>query len=383
MKLYEYQAKDLFRQAGLAVPRGQVVTSPQEAREAAAGLGGRVAVKVQVPIGGRGKAGGIKLASSPEEAERYAQQLLGMDIRGYRVQKLLIEEAVDIRSEYYLGITVDRAEQANVVIFSSQGGMDVEEIAEKHPDKIAKIWLDASIGLRDFHIRQLAAFTGMDQGFARRLAPVLRTVYRIFKERDASLVEINPLAAVGDEGQLMALDGKIEIDENALFRQTELSALKETEADHPLEVRAREMGLAYVKLDGQVGIIGNGAGLVMTTLDMIQRSGGRAANFLDIGGGAKAEVVRKALDIVLSDPDVKSVLINVFGGITRCDEVARGLIEVMQQVNVQVPVVVRLVGTREEEGRRLLAEANLGSARIVPAASFQEAAQRAVELARG
>src|SRR5690606_19040020 len=241
---------------------------------------------------------------------RYAQQLLGMDIRGYRVQKLLIEEAVDIRSEYYLGITVDRAEQANVIIFSGQGGMDVEEIAEKHPDKIAKIWLDASIGLRDFHIRQLAAFTGMDQAFARRLAPVLRTVHRIFQERDASLVEINPLAAVGDDGQLVALDGKIEIDENALFRQPELSALKETEAEHPLEVKAREMGLAYVKLDGQVGIIGNGAGLVMTTLDMIQRSGGRAANFLDIGGGAKAEVVRNALDIVLSDPDVKSVLIN-------------------------------------------------------------------------
>lgn len=383
MKLYEYQAKERFRQAGIETPRGEVASTPAEVRAAAERLGPRVAVKVQVPIGGRGKAGGIKLAQSPEEAETIGQQLIGMNVRGYVARQVLVEEAVDIQAEYYLGITVDRAEQANVVIFSSEGGMDVEEIAEEHPDKISKLWIDESIGLRDFHIRHLVAEAGLDQSMVPRLAPVLRRVYQIFKETDASLVEINPLAEVGPERRLVALDGKIEIDENALFRQKELAQLREAEGDHPLERKARELGLAYVKLDGEVGIIGNGAGLVMTTLDMIQRSGGRAANFLDIGGGARAEVVRNALDIVLADPDVRSVLINVFGGITRCDEVAKGLLEVLREVGVRVPLVVRLVGTREEEARRLLAEADLGGAQLVPAATFQEAAQRAVELARG
>lgn len=341
-----------------------------------------MAVKAQVPIGGRGKAGGIKLAQNPQEAESHADQLLGMDIRGFKVGKLLIEEAVDIRSEYYLSITVDRAEQAHIVIFSPEGGVDIEEVAATQPDKVAKLWIEPDLGLRDFHIRRLVASVGLDQSVARKVGPVLRKLWQTMKARDASLVEINPLAAVGPDERFVALDGKVEIDENALFRQPELAELKEAQEDHPLERRAREMGLAYVKLDGQVGIIGNGAGLVMTTLDMIQRNGGQPANFLDIGGGARSDVVRNALDIVLADDQVRSVLINVFGGITRCDEVAKGLLEVLREVDIKVPLVVRLVGTREEEARQLLAEADLGGAQIVPAATFQEAAQRAVELAR-
>lgn len=382
MKLYEYQAKALFREAGLTTPRGQVADTPAQARAAAEALGGKVAVKAQVQIGGRGKAGGIKVAQDPAQAEAYAEQILGMDIRGHRVKRVLVEEAADIRSEYYLGITVDRAEQANVLIFSSEGGVDIEEVAERDPSKVAKIWLDASIGLRDFHIRNLVAEAGLEGAMARKLTPVVRALYNLFLEKDASLVEVNPLAEVGPDLELVALDGKVEIDENALFRQPDMVALQEPEADHPLEVKARELGLAYVKLDGDVGIIGNGAGLVMTTLDMIQRSGGRAANFLDIGGGAQAEVVRNALNIVLADDDVRSILINVFGGITRCDEVARGLLGVLQEVGAKVPIVIRLAGTREEEARQLLAEADIGGARLVTAATFQEAAQKAVELAR-
>ena len=377
MKLIESQAKAIFAEAGIPVPVGRVATTPEEARSIAQEIGGRVVVKAQVPIGGRGKAGGIQLADDPEGAYRQAQRILGMDVRGYKVQRVLVEQAADIAQEFYLSITVDRDRQANVVILSAAGGMDIEEIAEKHPEKVAKLWLNAGLGLRDFHIRQLAAQAGVPAELLKQLAPIMRKVYEILKSRDATLVEINPLARLAD-GRLVALDGKMEIDDNALFRQQQLAALKEAEGDHPLELEARRRGLAYVKLDGNVGVIGNGAGLVMTTLDMIQRNGGKAANFLDIGGGAKAEVVRNALEVVLSDPDVKSVLINVFGGITRCDEVARGLLDVMRSMEVKVPVVVRLVGTREEEGRRLLEGTEL-----TPAATFQEAARKAVLAAQG
>ncbi|MFO7310760.1 MAG: ADP-forming succinate--CoA ligase subunit beta [Bacillota bacterium] len=377
MKLIESQAKAIFAEAGIPVPVGRVATTPEEARAIAQEIGGRVVVKAQVPIGGRGKAGGIQLADDPEGAFRQAQRILGMDVRGYKVARVLVEQAADIAQEFYLSITVDRDRQANVVILSAAGGMDIEEIAEKHPEKVAKLWLTAGLGLRDFHIRQLAVQAGVPAELLKQLAPIMRKVYEILKSYDATLVEINPLARLAD-GRLVALDGKMEIDDNALFRQQKLAALKEAEGDHPLELEARRRGLAYVKLDGNVGVIGNGAGLVMTTLDMIQRNGGKAANFLDIGGGAKAEVVRNALEVVLSDPDVKSVLINVFGGITRCDEVARGLLDVMRSMEVKVPVVVRLAGTREEEGRRLLEGTEL-----TPAATFQEAARKAVLAAQG
>lgn len=348
MKFLEYQAKEYFAKAGIPVPNGKVADTAEAVRAAAEELGGKVVVKAQVPIGGRGKAGGIAVVNGPEEAEREGKRILGMDVRGFPVHQVLVEEAADIAIEYYLGVTVDRAKQAVVLILSSAGGMDIEEIAVTHPDKVAKVWIDAGMGLRPFHIRRLLSNAKVPADVAKPMTRIVQSMYEILKANDASLVEINPCARLGD-GRVVALDGKMEIDENAYFRHPQLGDAAQGDGDHPLEREARAKGLAYVKLDGEVGIIGNGAGLVMTTLDMIQRSGGKPANFLDIGGGAKAEVVRNALNIVLSDPDVKSVLINVFGGITRGDEVARGLVSVFSEVDVKVPVVVRLAGTRDRK----------------------------------
>lgn len=378
MKLLEYQAKELFAAEGIPTLKGQVAETVDAVRAAAESLGGRVVVKAQVPIGGRGKAGGIAVVSGPDEAVKEGERILNMSIHGFPVHRVLVEQAADIEAEYYLGVTVDRASQAIVIILSAAGGVDIEEIAATQPEKIAKVTIDAGIGLRDFHIRQLMSQGGVPAERVRPMTQIIRTMYRIAKERDAQLVEINPCAALAD-GSIVALDGKVEIDENAHYRQTDLVGQQIPEAEHPLEREAAEKGLAYVKLDGYVGIIGNGAGLVMTTLDMIERSGGKPANFLDIGGGAKAEVVRNALNIVLADPDVKSVLINVFGGITRGDEVAKGLLAAFEEVDVRVPVVVRLAGTRAEEGRQLLA----GHDALTPAATFQEAAEKAVALAQG
>lgn len=378
MKLLEYQAKELFAAEGIPTLKGQVAETVDAVRTAAESLGGRVVVKAQVPIGGRGKAGGIAVVSGPDEAVKEGERILNMSIHGFPVHRVLVEQAADIEAEYYLGVTVDRASQAIVIILSAAGGVDIEEIAATQPEKIAKVTIDAGIGLRDFHIRQLMSQGGVPAERVRPMTQIIRTMYRIAKERDAQLVEINPCAALAD-GSIVALDGKVEIDENAHYRQTDLVGQQIPEAEHLLEREAAEKGLAYVKLDGYVGIIGNGAGLVMTTLDMIERSGGKPANFLDIGGGAKAEVVRNALNIVLADPDVKSVLINVFGGITRGDEVAKGLLAAFEEVDVRVPVVVRLAGTRAEEGRQLLA----GHDALTPAATFQEAAEKAVALAQG
>lgn len=375
MNLIESQAKALFAKAGIPVPEGKVASTPEEARAIAEELGGRVVVKAQVPIGGRGKAGGIQLADGPEEAFEQATRIIGMDIYGFKVERVLVEQAADIAQEFYLSITMDRDEQANVVIMSLEGGIDIEEVAEKTPEKVAKLWLDEGLGLKDFHIRQVAAQAGLPGDLLKQVAPILRTLHSIMRQYDATLVEINPLGLLSD-GRLVALDGKMDVDDNALFRQTELAEDRIEEGEHPLELEAARRGLAYVKLDGYVGVVGNGAGLVMTTLDMIKRSGGEAANFLDIGGGAQAEVVRNALEIVLSDPDVKSVLINVFGGITRGDEVARGLLEATSTLEINVPVVVRLVGTNAEEGRKLLEGSPL-----TPAATFEEVAQKAVAAA--
>lgn len=381
MRLYEYQAKALFRAAGIPVPEGRLVHTPEEARTAAAELGGRVAVKVQVPIGGRGKAGGVKLAASPAEAEAAARELLGKEIRGYPVDRLLVEQAVDIRQEFYLSLTLDRARQSYVLIASAEGGVDIEELAATRPERIGRAWIDPLVGLRAFHAADVASQAGIAPELLGAFQERVLQVGRIQAEQDALLVEINPLALLED-GRLIALDAKVETDDNAAFRHAEWGAGDTKGAEHPLERRAREEGLAYVKLSGNVGVIGNGAGLVMATLDMIQRQGGRPANFLDIGGGAKAEVVRRALRLVLDDPDVSAVLINVFGGITRCDEVARGLLEALEGVEVRVPLVVRLAGTREAEGRALLR----GTA-LEPAETFLDAArlavQRAAERERG
>lgn len=374
LKFLEYQAKEVFGAAGIPIPNGRVARSTDEARTVAESLGGAVVVKSQVPIGGRGKAGGIAVVKSVAEAEQEAKRILSMEIRGYPVHEVLIEEAADIKAEYYLGITVDRAKQAPVLIVSSAGGMDIEEVAEKHPDQVARVWIDPSIGLQSFQVREACFRARVAPEYMKALAALVQKVYQVFVENDAILVEINPLAVLGD-GRLVALDGKMETDANADFRHPNQGGVDE-QAEHELELKARDLGLAYVKLDGHVGIIGNGAGLVMTTLDMIQRNGGRAANFLDIGGGAKAEVVRNALSVVLADPDVKSVLINVFGGITRGDEVAKGLLAVTGEMDVKVPIVIRLAGTRAEEGRALLADSDLNTAE-----TFQEAARKAVELA--
>ena len=375
MKFLEYQAKEVFAAAGIPTPRGKVATTPEAARAIASELGGKVVVKAQVPIGGRGKAGGVAVVSDADQAEKEAARILSMKIRDYPVPAVLVEGAADIKAEFYLGITVDRAKQAPVLIISSAGGMDIEEVAETHPDKVAKVWLDPLIGLWPFQVREACYRAKVPADLIKPMSDLIEKVYAVFKEQDAILVEINPLALLGN-GELVALDGKMETDDNARFRHPDAKGVDE-QAEHPLEQRAKELGLSYVKLDGEVGIVGNGAGLVMTTLDMIQRNGGKAANFLDIGGGAKAEVVRNGLSLILSDSNVKSILINVFGGITRCDEVAKGLLSVIQEMEVKVPIVVRLAGTRAKEGRELLAGSNLHTAE-----SFQEAAKKAVELAR-
>ncbi|HEX6971357.1 MAG TPA: ADP-forming succinate--CoA ligase subunit beta [Limnochordia bacterium] len=381
MNLYEYQAKELFREAGVPLLRSAIADTPSAAAAAARQLGGRAVVKAQVPIGGRGKAGGIKVGSSPEEVEQLAAQILGMEIHGYPVRRLLIEEAADIAAEYYLSITVDRASAANVIIASAAGGVDIEEVAASRPEAIAKVPIDAGLGIKPFVARQAAVQAGLPPEAVTALQSLLPALYGILQRHDALLVEINPLARLAD-GRIIALDGKVQIDDNALFRQRDLVERFRPDGAapdvHPLEARARELGLAYVKLDGDVGIIGNGAGLVMATLDIVQREGGRPANFLDIGGGARAEVVRKALATVLSDPDVRSVLINVFGGITRGDEVARGLLAATEALELKVPVIVRLAGTRAAEGRALLAGSPL-----IPAETFAEAAKKAVAAARG
>lgn len=375
MKFLEYQAKRVFAEEGIPVPRGEVAQNPEEVKEAAERLGGKVVVKAQVPIGGRGKAGGIAVVDGADEAYNEAERIFSLHIQDYPVEQVLVEEAADIKSEFYLSVTVDRDEQKPVIILSAAGGMDIEEVAETDPDKVIKVWVEPSIGLRPFHVSEAIARVGVDKIQAKQLASFIQKVYAIFKREDAMLVEINPLAILGD-GSLKALDGKMETDDNAAYKHPDAEGVDE-QAEHPLEQEAKELGLAYVKLDGDVGIVGNGAGLVMTTLDMIKRSGGEAANFLDIGGGAQADVVEKALSHILSDPAVKSVLINIFGGITRCDEVAKGLLAATSNIDVNVPIVVRLAGTRAEEGRQVLEGSSL-----IPAASFQEAAEKAVELGR-
>ena len=377
MKLHEYQSKRVFASYGVPIPKGNVAGTPFEAREIAKELGGPVVIKSQVLVGGRGKAGGIKLAKNPDEAELLAQQILGMNIKGLVVEKVLVDQATDIKEEIYLAIVIDRARQKPVIIASSEGGVEIEIVAKTKPKAIIRLPVDPQIGLMDYQARDLAFDLGLRRAYINQFVKIIKGLYDVFINSDASLAEINPLVISADD-RLLAVDGKIVLDDNALFRHPELAQLRDGQEESPAEREARLAGLSYVKLDGEIGCMVNGAGLAMATMDIVKQYGGEPANFLDIGGGAKADKVAAALRIILTDPKVKAVLFNIFGGITRCDEVAKGILEALEQVRTTVPMVARLVGTNEAEGRHILAEANFPSA-----ASLGEAAQTAVALAKG
>jgi succinyl-CoA synthetase beta subunit len=376
VKLHEYQAKQLLARAGIPIPDGRLATTPEEAEAAARGIGGTVAVKAQVHAGGRGKAGGIKIAKTPNEARDHASAILHMNIKGLRVRKVYVERAAQIAKELYLGITLDRDRRRPVVMLSTVGGMDIEEVAATHPEAIARGWPDPLVGLLPFEARALCFAAGVPAEQRNAVADVAQRLYRVYATTDAMLVEINPLFIQSD-GSVIAGDAKLDIDDNALFRHPELRDWKEISPDEENEERARALGFSYVQLDGEVGIIGNGAGLVMGTLDAVRNAGGHAANFLDVGGGAKESVVRSALEIVLANPKVKSVLINIFGGITRGDEVAKGILAVLSTHPPRVPLVIRLSGTEAAAGRKLLEGAPL-----VSRATMDEAAAEAVRLAK-
>jgi succinyl-CoA synthetase beta subunit len=378
MDLLEYQGKQLFSKHGVPVPEGRPATSVPQAVDAADELGYPVVVKAQVLIGGRGKAGGIKLAKDRAEAEQHAQAILGMDIRGFTVHELYIEKASDIDEEYYAAIVFDRGAKAPMAMLSRMGGMDVEEIAERDPNAIVRIHIDPLIGFQDFHGRRLAFEAGIAEDVVRPVGALLAGLYETFIAEDAMLVEVNPLLVTGDR-QVVALDAKVTVDGNSLFRHPDVAEFRAEGNEDPQEKMAKERGLTFVKLDGNIGILGNGAGLVMSTLDVVAQAGGRPANFLDAGGGSKADAIVNAVEVILSNPNVTAVLFNIFGGITRCDEVARGLVTAFGQLKPQVPFVVRLDGTNDEEGRRILAEADLPNVHIEK--TMLGAAARVVELA--
>ncbi len=373
MKLLEYQAKEVLASLGISIPPGRVARTPDEAARACSELG-PVAVKAQVPVGGRGKAGGIKLARTPDEARAAAQQIIGMDIKGFKVPLVYCETALEIEREIYLGFTVDRDARANILMLSARGGMEIEQVAEEAPDAIARLYPNPWRGPLDFELNDLVYKAGLGE-LARPLGAVIKKLYRAIPELDAVTAEINPLV-INKAGEIIAGDAKLEIDDNAVWRHKELEQRYGSvlEGD-PYEVEAKKRGLTYVSLDGDIGIIGNGAGLCMSTLDLVQRAGGMAANFCDIGGGAKAEVVENALAVILMNPRVKGVLMNIFGGITRGDEVARGLVTARDNLKMKLPLVVRMSGTREEEGREILKQHG-----IEPGANAWEAAQKIVAL---
>lgn len=377
MKIHEYQAKQILARYNIPIPRGELAATPAEARSIAKSYGVPVVVKAQVLVGGRGKAGGVKLAATPDEAEVVAERILGMNIKGVTVRKVLVAEATDIAKEIYLGAVLDRTSQCVVVMASAEGGVEIEEVARTRPEKIVKVAADPFLGLADFQARQLAFGIGLPTNLVRDFVRIAKGLVQALMDTDASLAEINPLV-IAKDGTLKAIDAKIVLDDNGLFRHRDLEALRDLDEEDIYEREARMNELSYVKLDGEIGCMVNGAGLAMATMDMIKLYGSAPANFLDIGGGARAERVAAALRIILSDRHVKAVLINIFGGITRCDEVARGIVAALQQVKPNVPMVARLIGTNEEEGRRILDEANL-----LTATTLAEAAQKAVAAARG
>ncbi|HEX7255501.1 MAG TPA: ADP-forming succinate--CoA ligase subunit beta [Gaiellaceae bacterium] len=379
MDLYEYQGKELFRRFGIPVSEGRLATTPEEARMAAEELGVQVVVKAQVLTGGRGKAGGIKLADGPDEVEQHARAILGMDIRGHIVRKLWIEAASDIEREYYLSLTFDRGEKKALFMFTKEGGVDIEEVAANRPEALVKLEVDPLEGFQPYQARRLIYGAGIeDEREQKQIAKIAERLYAAFVESDAMLCEINPLIVTPD-GEVKALDSKFTVDDNALYKHPDIAEMRDLDAYPPEERQAREKGVTYVKLDGDVGVLGNGAGLVMSTLDVVALAGGRPANFCDLGGGGDAQGVVDALEIISADPQVKSILFNIFGGITRCDEVARGILQALEQMAIEDPIVVRLDGTNADEGRELLREAATGNLHVEP--TMLDAARRAVELA--
>jgi succinyl-CoA synthetase beta subunit len=382
MDLYEYQGKQLFKKFGIPVSDGELVADASDAARATKELGGGpVVVKAQVLTGGRGKAGGVKLADDPHDAQAKAEGILGLDIRGHVVKKLWIEQASEIAKEYYLSITFDRGAKRPLFMFTTQGGVEIEQVAAENPDALVRLHVDPLEGFQPWQARRLVFGGGVtDPGEQKQLVSIIRALYRCFVETDALLTEINPLI-VTPEGQVKALDSKFTVDENALYRHPDVAAMRDVEATDPLEAFARERGVTYVKLDGDVGILGNGAGLSMSTVDVVAHVGGRPANFCDLGGGGDAQGVVDALEVIARDPQVKSIFFNIFGGITRCDEVARGILQALDQMDMSAyPIVVRLDGTNSAEARQILSEA--GRPNIYPEATMLEGARRAVELAK-
>ena len=386
MNIHEYQAKEILSRYGVAVPRGKVAFTPEEARQAAEELGGDVfVVKAQIHAGGRGKAGGVKLARSVDEVETLARQMLGMKLvthqtgpEGKVVHRLLIEEGIDIARELYLGIVLDRSISKLVLMASTEGGVEIEKVAAEHPEAIFKEYVEPSIGLQPFQARRLAFRLGLSGAQVKHAVKFMLSLYQAFVDTDASLAEINPLVVTGS-GEVLALDAKMNFDDNALFRHPDIQEMRDLEEEDPLEVEASKYHLNYIKLDGNVGCMVNGAGLAMATMDIIKLAGGMPANFLDVGGGASVETVRNGFRILLSDPNVKAVLVNIFGGIVRCDRVAQGIIEAAKSIDITVPMVIRLAGTNAEEAARLLEQSGMN---FEVAANLEEAAQKVVQLAQ-
>ena len=376
MKIHEADARALFAKFGLPVPPSRLVLNAGDARKAAEEIGCPVVVKAQVLVGGRGKAGGVKLASNPDEAAAKAKAILGMDLKGIRVEKVLVARAVDIAKEFYVGMVIDRRSRKPLMMVSPAGGIDIEEVARTAPEKILKVVIDPAWGILPFQMRQMTAALSDDKDIAKKIGPILAALYRAFMAVDASLAEINPLV-VTPAGEVWAIDAKINIDDSALYRQKDVAALRDESSEDRGEVEAREAGLSFVKLDGNIGCIVNGAGLAMATMDMIKHFGGQPANFLDIGGSSSPDKVLTAMRIILRDANVKSILINIFGGITRCDDVATGLLEAKKQLGGEVPLVVRLIGTNEERAREILR----GTA-LIAAATMEEGVTKAIAAAK-
>jgi succinyl-CoA synthetase beta subunit len=375
VKLQEYRSKEILARHGVPVPDGETATTPEGARQAAARIGGPVVVKAQVLVGGRGKAGGVKLAATPDEAAARAEEIIGLDIKGVTVHTVLVAPAARIAKEYYLGLILDRGGRAVTIIASAEGGVEIEETAKTNPDAILRLPLHPLIGLQEHQVRRVGFFLGLPAELRKDFAATLRGLYAAFMESDADLAEINPLVVTA-AGALEALDAKIVLDDSALFRHPELEALRDLAEEEPSEIAAREAGINFIKLDGSIGCMVNGAGLAMTTMDLVKLAGGEPANFLDIGGGAKADRVAAAFGIILDDPNVRAILINIFGGITRGDEVAHGIVEARASLGRQVPMVVRIVGTNAHEAAEILRAANL-----ITADSLDDAARKAVEAA--
>ena len=377
MRLHEYQSKSLFKKYDIPIPNGKIASSAGEVKQISEELDGKVVIKSQVLVGGRGKAGGIRLAKTPIEAETFARQIFAMEVKGIPVRKVLVDEAVSINKEIYLSITIDRNSQKPILIASSSGGVDIEETALKTPEKIIKRTVDPLIGLREYQLRDIAISIDLDRKYWKVFGDIITAVWRLFVDCDATIVEINPLVITADD-RIIALDAKIVLDDNSLFRHPDLAEMRDLDAEEHAEIEGRKFGVVFIKLDGNIGCLVNGAGLAMATMDIIKLLGGEPANFLDIGGGASSEKVTAAFRIILADAKVKAILINVFGGITRCDEVAKGILSAMKQVKPKVPVIVRLVGTNKDEGMKMLEGSN-----IITADSLIAAAKLAIENAQG